>query len=149
MSVTITSSSYAGEEAAKYISSALLTANTLDGGLIEIHDNVKYREVIQKLSSTGLLQDADCDFTDSGDVQLDEIVLTPNPVSDHLTVDFGNTYFMDLSFRIINSVGAEVMSGKFTSPQMKSISLAQLPEGAYVIIFETEGLFAAKKVMKQ
>ena len=77
MSVTITSSSYAGEEAGKYISAALLTANTLEGGLIEIHDNVKYREVIQKLSSTGLVQDANCDFTDAGDVQLDEIVLEP------------------------------------------------------------------------
>jgi len=77
MSVTITSSSYAGEEAGKYISAALLTANTLEGGLIEIHDNVKYREVIQKLSSTSLVQAADCDFNDSGDVQLDEIVLEP------------------------------------------------------------------------
>ena len=77
MAVTITSSSYAGEEAGKYISAALLTANTLEGGLIEIHDNVKYREVIQKLSSTGLIQGADCDFSASGDVQLDEIVLEP------------------------------------------------------------------------
>ncbi len=74
---TITSSSYAGEFAGKYIAAALLSADTLDGGGITIKPNVKYKETMRTLSTTGLVKDAACDFSDATDVTLADRVLAP------------------------------------------------------------------------
>ena len=41
------STTYAGEFSGKYVSSALLTGNTLANGLIEVKPNVKYKEVLK------------------------------------------------------------------------------------------------------
>ena len=76
-SSTITST-YAGEfDAQKYISAALLSAPTLEKGLVTIKPNVKYRTTVKNVVTNGLLQDAACDFTDAGTVVLDERVLEP------------------------------------------------------------------------
>jgi len=71
-------STYAGEfDAQKYISAALLSAPTLEKGLVTVKPNVKYRTTVKNLVTNGLLQDATCDFTDAGTVALDERVLEP------------------------------------------------------------------------
>ena len=46
---TSITTTYAGEFAGKYIAAALLSADTLDKGLVEIKPNVKYKEVIKKV----------------------------------------------------------------------------------------------------
>jgi hypothetical protein len=66
---TITST-YAGEFAGQYIAAALLSAKTLDNKYVEIHPNVKFKEVIQKLEVSGIVQDASCDFVTSGSVAI-------------------------------------------------------------------------------
>ena len=81
MALTITSSTYAGESAGKYISAALQASNTLRDGLITVMPNIKYRETIQKLSTTDLIQAAGCDFSASGDATLDEITIEPKMLS--------------------------------------------------------------------
>lgn len=68
---------YAGEFAGKYISAALLSADTIEGGGITIKPNVKYKEVIKNLSTNALVKDAACDFADQSTVTLTERVLTP------------------------------------------------------------------------
>jgi hypothetical protein len=80
---TITST-YAGEFAGQYIAAALLSAKTLDNKLIEIHPNVKYKEVIQKLDVSGIVQDASCDFVTSGSVALTERILEPKELQVNL-----------------------------------------------------------------
>ena len=70
-------SSYAGEFAGKYIAAALLSADTLDGGGITIKPNVKFKETMRTLSTTGLVKDAACDFSDATDVTLADRVLAP------------------------------------------------------------------------
>ena len=71
-------STYAGEfDAQKYISAALLSAPTLEKGLVTVKPNVKYRTTVKNVVTNGLLQDAACDFTDAGTVVLDERVLEP------------------------------------------------------------------------
>jgi hypothetical protein len=80
---TITST-YAGEFAGQYIAAALLSARTLDNKLVEIHPNVKYKEVIQKLAVDGIVQDASCDFTTSGSVVLTERILQPKELQVNL-----------------------------------------------------------------
>jgi len=79
-------STYAGEFAGQYIAAALLSARTLDNKLIEIHPNVKYKEVIQKLDVTGIVQDASCDFVTSGSVALSERILQPKELQVNLSL---------------------------------------------------------------
>ena len=81
---TISNSTYAGEAAAGYIAAALLSANTLDKKLVTIMPNVKFKSVIQKLEVSGIVQDAQCDFTTSGSVAISEQVLTPKELQVNL-----------------------------------------------------------------
>lgn len=77
-------STYAGEFAGKYIAAALLSAKTLENDLVTIVPNVKYKEVIQKLDVSGVVQDASCDFTTSGSVALSERILEPKELQVNL-----------------------------------------------------------------
>jgi hypothetical protein len=81
---TINNSTYAGEAAAGYIAAALLSANTLDKKLVTIMPNVKYKSVIQKLATSGIVQDASCDFTTSGSVSISEQILQPKELQVNL-----------------------------------------------------------------
>lgn len=76
MALTITST-YAGEFAGKYISAALLSGSTLDNGGIEVMPNIKFKEVVQKVATTGLIVDSSCDFTNAGNVTLTERIIQP------------------------------------------------------------------------
>jgi hypothetical protein len=76
MALTITST-YAGEFAGKYIAAALLSGSTIDNGGIDIMPNVKYKEVIQKVDTSGLIVDSSCDFTNTGNVTLTERIIQP------------------------------------------------------------------------
>jgi hypothetical protein len=73
---TITGSSYNGEFG-KYISAALLSAPTIDQGGITVMPNIKYKSVLQNLTTSALLADATCDFDVTGStVTLTEKVLS-------------------------------------------------------------------------
>lgn len=74
---TSITSTYAGESAGKYISAALLSADTLDRGLIEIKPNVKYKEVIKKVATDDILKDGSCDFSATSTITLTERILQP------------------------------------------------------------------------
>jgi hypothetical protein len=74
---TSITSSYAGEFAGKYISAALLSGSTIENGGITVKPNVKFKEVIKKVSTSGLIADATCDFDDTGSVTLVERILQP------------------------------------------------------------------------
>lgn len=76
--VTPITSTYAGEFAGKYVSAALLSGNTLANNLITVKPNVKYKEVMKKVASTGLVKNAACDFSGQADVlTLTERILQP------------------------------------------------------------------------
>jgi len=68
---------YAGEFAGKYISAALLSGNTIAQGGITVKPNVKYKEVVKKVATSGLIGNASCDFTDAGSLTLTERILQP------------------------------------------------------------------------
>ena len=85
MAETITTS-YAGEFAGKYISAALLSADTIEGGGITVKPNVKYKEVMKTLSTNALVKDAACDFADQSTVTLNERVLTPKEFQVNLSL---------------------------------------------------------------
>lgn len=73
---TITTT-YAGEHAGKYISAALLTADSIVNGAVSVMPNIKYQSVISKLDLSSIQADATCDFTEIGTVTLAERILTP------------------------------------------------------------------------
>lgn len=69
--------SYAGEDAKKWVSAALLEGNTLAKQLITIMPNVKYKAVMHRLDLGGGLVDSTCDFSAAGSYTLTERYLTP------------------------------------------------------------------------
>lgn len=91
---TITST-YAGQDSAKYVKAALLSGNTLSSGKITILPNVKYKTVLHRLLTDGLIKDASCDFTATSTVTLNEKVLTPKELQVNLQLckkDFHSTF---------------------------------------------------------
>jgi len=82
----LTSPTYAGEFAGKYISAALLSAKTLDNKYITIMPNVKYKQVIQKVQLDSIVSNASCDFTQTGSVTLSERILEPKELQVNLSL---------------------------------------------------------------
>lgn len=76
---TSITTNYAGAFASKYISAALLSANTLDKGLIEILPNVNYRTTLQKVNTDGIVRDATCDFDATSTLTLTDRILEVEP----------------------------------------------------------------------
>lgn len=74
---TSITSTYAGEAAGEYIAAALYGARTLDAGGLTIKPNIKYKQVVKKLSNTGIVSDSSCDFTATGTATLTERILEP------------------------------------------------------------------------
>jgi hypothetical protein len=86
MSVSLTTT-YSGEFSGKYIAAALLSADTLDKGLITVMPNVKFKSVIQKAATDDIVKDASCDFqTDQGTLTLTEAILQPEEFQVNLDI---------------------------------------------------------------
>jgi len=92
---TSITTSYAGEFAGKYISAALLSASTIENGGIEVMPNVKFKSVIQKIATDGIVKDATCDFDATSTVTLTERIITPEEFQVNLQLckkDFHSTW---------------------------------------------------------
>jgi hypothetical protein len=74
---TSITTSYAGEFGKKYISAALLSASTIENGGIEVKPNIKFKEVIKKISTDAILKNATCDFDPTSTVTLTERIIQP------------------------------------------------------------------------
>lgn len=74
---TSITTSYAGEFAGKYIAAALLSASTIENGGIEVKPNVKFKQVIKKLSTDAILKDGTCDFDPTSTITLTERIIEP------------------------------------------------------------------------
>jgi hypothetical protein len=88
---TSITSTYAGEFAGKYVSAALLSGNTIANGLIEVKPNVKYKEVLKRLSLDGITANASCDFSDTSTVTLTERIIEPKQL--HVNLELCKTPF--------------------------------------------------------
>ena len=67
---------YAGVSAAPFVAPALKMANTLTQGFVRQIDGIQNKAVISSLSSTGVIQAANCDWNDNDSLTLGERVLT-------------------------------------------------------------------------
>ena len=77
---------YAGEFAGEYISAALFSGVTLDSNAITIKPNVKFKEVIKSFSKGSSIVDSTCEFTDTADITLTEVILEPKAFQQNLIV---------------------------------------------------------------
>ena len=83
---TSITTTYAGEFAGKYVSAALLSADTIEGGGITIKPNVKYKEVLKTVNLDAITKDATCDFSDTSTLTLAEKVLQPKQLQVNLSL---------------------------------------------------------------
>ena len=74
---TSITTTYAGESAGQYISAALLSGATIENGGITVKPNVKFKEVIKKVSTNDIVKDATCDFDATSTITLTERILQP------------------------------------------------------------------------
>ena len=87
MATTVSvTSSYSGEFKKDIISAAVLSASTLDQGLVEVKPNVKGKRVVKNLALGSLLSTATCDFTDNSSVTLTERILEVKQLQVNLTI---------------------------------------------------------------
>jgi len=92
---TSITTTYAGEFAKKYISAALLSSNTIENGGIEVRPNVKFKEVIQRIATDGIVKNATCDFDPTSTVTLTERIIQPEEFQVNLQLckkDFHSTW---------------------------------------------------------
>ena len=68
---------YSGEFAGRYISAALLSGKTLAEGNITIVPNVKFKQVMKKISTDAIVKDASCDFDPTSTLTINERILQP------------------------------------------------------------------------
>ena len=105
---TSITTTYAGEFAGKYVSAALLSGSTLAHDLITIKPNVKFKEVMKKVSTDDIVANGTCDFTPTSTLTLTERILQPEEfqvnlqlckkdfVSDWEAISMGYSAFSDL-----------------------------------------------------
>jgi len=105
---TSITTTYAGEFAGKYVSAALLSGTTLANDLITIKPNVKFKEVMKKVSTDDIVANGTCDFTATSTLTLTERILQPEEfqvnlqlckkdfVSDWEAISMGYSAFSDL-----------------------------------------------------
>jgi len=105
---TSITTSYQGEFAGKFVSAALLSGATLANDLITIKPNVKFKEVMKKVSSDAIVKNGSCDFDSTSTLTLTERILQPEEfqvnlqlckkdfVSDWEAISMGYSAFSDL-----------------------------------------------------
>lgn len=86
---------YAGEFAQKYISPALLSGTTLANGLVTVMPNIKFKQVISKISIDDVVKDGTCDFDPTSTITQTERILEPTKLQTNLQLckqDYNDTW---------------------------------------------------------
>ena len=87
--------SYAGESAKKFVAAALLSSPTIENGGVEVLPNIKFKSILTKISTDGLLKNSSCDFDAQSTVNLTERILEVKDLQVNLQLckkTFHNTF---------------------------------------------------------
>ena len=107
---TSVTTTYAGEYAGKFVSAALLSADTIDGGGVTIKPNVKFKEVLKTINLDAITKDATCDFSDTSTLTLAESVLEVKQLQVNLELcksDFEDDYMaIEMGYSAFDSLPA-------------------------------------------
>lgn len=83
---TSITTTYEGEFKQQWISAALLSGNTIVNGGITVKPNIKFKEVVKKLSIGAMTSNATCDFTATSSVTITERIIEPEEFQVNLTL---------------------------------------------------------------
>lgn len=92
---TSITTTYSGEFKDQIIAAALLSAPTIEAGGITVKPNIKYKEIIKRLSNDDILKNATCDFDATSTITLTERIITPEEFQVNLQLckkDFHSDY---------------------------------------------------------
>ena len=107
---TSVTTTYAGEYAGKFVSAALLSADTIEGGGVTIKPNVKFKEVLKTINLDAITKDATCDFSDTSTLTLAESVLEVKQLQVNLELcksDFEDDYMaIEMGYSAFDSLPA-------------------------------------------
>lgn len=70
------SANYAGDDAGRFISAALLSATSIENGAVEVVEGIKYKWNIPNVNLSGIVANATCDFTPAGTLTIADRVLS-------------------------------------------------------------------------
>lgn len=79
-------STYAGEFSGEYVGASLFSATTIENGGVTVRPNIKYKEVVGRVSTTDIVHDLSCDFTPTGTITKDERILEPKELEVNLNL---------------------------------------------------------------
>jgi hypothetical protein len=143
---------YAGQFAGKYISAALLSAPTIENGGVTIMPNIKFKEVIQRLETANVLEDASCSFQTNSTVSLTERILEVKDLQVNMELcksQFHNTWqgieqgFS--SFDVLPKSFADYLIAHVAS-QVASANEVSLWQGSSATTGQFDGLFSTALV---
>ncbi|MFO7790190.1 MAG: C10 family peptidase [Bacteroidales bacterium] len=88
------------------------------------------------------------DITEENDTQ-GQISVYPNPVNDHLTINFNNIP-QETDIRLVNLLGKLMLKKEFSRPASDNVSfnIESLPTGVYIMIINYDGNIEKKKIIK-
>ncbi len=148
----VISTTYAGQFAGKYISAALLSAPTIENGGVTVMPNIKFKSVIQRLETAGVLEDASCDFQTNSTVDLTERILEVKDMQVNMQLcksQFHNTWqgieqgFS--SFDVLPKSFSDYLIAHVAS-QVASANEISLWQGSSAVSGEFDGLFSTALV---
>jgi len=143
--------SYAGTHAGEIIGVALLSGNTLANGGITIKPNIKYKEVLTKLSLGDIVKDATCDFNATSTITQTEQTLEPESFDVNLQV-CKDSYVSDWSSAEMGYSEWDVLPksiGDFIIARIISKVTAKIENTIWSGVNATDGEFDGFEVLLQ
>ena len=113
---------YAGQDAGQIIGATLLSGTTLANGGITVKPNIKYKEVLRKISMDSLVKNATCDFDATSTITQTEQTLEPESfdvnlqlckddyISDWASVEMGMSEWDELPKSVGDFIIARVLA---------------------------------------
>lgn len=105
MALDIQNTTFAGTEAGKYINAAFLTATTLKMDLVKKMMGIKFRETIQNLDASDVIDASSCGYVDGFALNTNEVAIEPVELQTTLTLckqEFHNDWTSKYQFMSAN-----------------------------------------------
>ncbi len=102
---------------------------------------------VAKLHSSGLL---DCDPLGLDDIVLGNIVMSPNPASDQVTISLSDTNFSNFEVTIVNSLGQTLQTVNekaLNGTSEATLDVSSYRTGLYFVTIEIDGQSTTKKLV--
>jgi hypothetical protein len=86
-------------------------------------------------------------FTGIDDIDISQIVISPNPAREELTISFGNKQIKNATIELFDLTGRIVLSESINNENVKKIELYLIENGCYLLNVKTEKSVIQKKII--